>query len=89
MLPAIYRYHADVYFLLSPLKTWDPRGRLVLEGSTEVREWELIFWKDWLTRLFPRNVFIIDIDLKIVNAEEVANLIEIYYKILKKTGRDE
>ena len=89
MALAISKHHADVYFLLSPLKTWDPRGRLVLEDSIEVREWELIFWRDWLTRLFPRGVFIIDIDLKLVNAEEVANLIEIYYKILKKTGRDE
>ncbi|RLG24424.1 hypothetical protein DRN85_07695 [Methanosarcinales archaeon] len=86
---AISKHHADVYFLLSPLRTWDPRGRLVFEGSIEVREWELIFWRDWLTRLFPRGVFIIDIDLKLVNAEEVANLIEIYYKILKKQERNE
>jgi len=84
---AISKHHADVYFLLPPLKTWDPRGRLVLEGSIEVREWELIFWKDWLTRLFPRSVFIIDIDSKLVDAKEVANLIEIYYKILKNTAK--
>ena len=89
MVFAISKHHADVYFLLSPLKIWNPHGRLMLEGSIEVREWELIFWRDWLTRLFPRGVFITDIDLKIVNAEEVANLIETYYKILKKTRKDE
>ena len=85
----IYRYHADVYLLLSPLENWVSEGRLVLENSLEVREWELHFWRDWLRALFPQDVFIVDIDVRQINASEVATLIELYYKILKKTSRNE
>ena len=81
---AIYRYHADVYLLLSPLENWNSEGRLTLESEIKIREWEFLYWRDWLYNLFPRNVFIVDIDMRVVNAEEVANLIELYYKILKR-----
>jgi len=80
----IYKYHTDVYLLLSPLENWDSDGRLTLEGEIKIREWEFLFWRDWLYNLFPRDVFIVDIDMRAVSAEEVANLIELYYKILKK-----
>ena len=81
---AICRYHADVYLLLSPLENWNSEGRLTLESEIKIREWEFLYWRDWLYNLFPRNVFIVDIDMRVVNAEEVANLIELYYKILKR-----
>jgi len=84
MESAIYRYHADVYLLLSPLENWNSEGRLTLESEIKIREWEFLYWRDWLYNLFPRNIFIVDIDMRVVNAEEVANLIELYYKILKR-----
>lgn len=81
---AIYSHHADVYLLLSPLEYWDSEGRLALESDIKIREWEFLFWRDWLRNLFPRDVFIVDIDMRAVSAEEVANLIELYYKILQR-----
>jgi len=80
---AIHKYHADVYFLLLPLNKWEPAGRLPLEHSFEVREWEYLFWKHWLYSLFPRDIFIIDIDVSLTSPKDIANLIEIYYKILR------
>jgi len=81
---AIYRHHADVYLLLSPLENWNSEGRLALESEIKIREWEFLFWRDWLFNLFPRDVFIVDIDMRKAGAGEVANLVELYFKILKK-----